>query len=60
VTDDAVQRGVLYQDLATGALCLVDDVTSNGVCLHMTDPPYDQLEMPAALFLTGYARANSA
>ena len=54
-----VEQGALYQDLATGLLCQVDAVSDSGVCLHMTDPPYAELEMPAALFLTGYALANS-
>jgi hypothetical protein len=54
-----LEPGTLYQDLATGAICVVDDITNNSVTLHMTDSPYRELEMPAALFLTGYALANS-
>jgi len=51
--------GALYQDLATGAICVVDEVTDDQVCIHMTDPPHGELDMPAELFLQGYAVANS-
>jgi hypothetical protein len=54
-----LEPGALYQDLATGAICVVDDVTTHDVKLHMTEPPYSELEMPAELFFKGYAVANS-
>jgi len=54
-----LEPGTLYQDLATGALCVVDDVTHDLVRIHMTDPPHGELDMPAELFLKGYALANS-
>jgi hypothetical protein len=54
-----IQIGALYQDLATGAICEVDDFMNARVTLHVTDAPRDKLKLAAESFLKDYARANS-
>jgi hypothetical protein len=55
-----VHQADLYQEIGTGTLFTVLDVTEDAVRLRQADPPYGELEVAPERFLERYAVADSA
>jgi len=55
-----VEAGALYQEIGTGKLFSVLDLSETLVRLRQEDPPFNELDVPCETFLERYAIADSA